>query len=683
LAWNNFFTHEEITDNLERGIHRKRPDEKNSGFLPFRSRFSVIEHGLAVKTRALEQLLLELYSENRLSGTVHTCIGQEFCSAALQPFLRTGSDAVFGTHRCHGHYLAYGAPLEGLLAELMGREGGVCRGRGGSQHLHYKRFFSSGIQGGTALMATGFAWALSRSGNSEIAVAQMGDGTLGEGAVYEAFLFAALLRVPVLFFIEWNGCAQSTDTSLTTPGDVVQRVSGFGLKVDRRDDLDPAALSAHLGGVVETVRQGEPFVQIIETRRLKAHSKGDDERPAELVARLESEDPLTAYLNRDPQAGRLFDAERLRLRELADQVEELPLETYLEEPALAPMSREFSNSDYHWFSGGTERVVELLNQELHRIMEEHDQVVVLGEDIADPYGGAFKVTRGLSTRFSERVFSTPISEAAIVGVGNGAALGGLRPIAEIMFADFVTLAADSLINHAAKFHYMYGGAVTCPVTVRLVSGGGRGYGPTHSQSTESLFLGVPGIRVVALSQRHHAGRLLRSVVLESPGPTVFVENKLLYSKRSAEPLLDLELVAVSSQASFPPLFFRPNASRPPDVTLVTYGGMTSVAEAAMRELFLEEELAFDYLVYTQLWPLDAEPVLESVARTRRLLVLEEGVAEFGFGAGLLAKVAQRARAPFRSRLVGAEPVPIPCARHLEKVVLPDFERVVAQILEIL
>ena len=145
-------------------------------------------------------------------------------------------------------------------------------------------------------------------------------------------------------------------------------------------------------------------------------------------------------------------------------------------------------------------------------------VILIGEDLLDPYGGAFKVSRGLSTRFPDQVFSTPIAEAGIVGLSNGLALAGMRPVAEIMFADFVTLAADQLINFAAKFHAMYGGKVACPLTVRLVSGGGRGYGPTHSQSLEGLFCGVPGLRVIALSRRHDPAELLGQAVLPRRQP---------------------------------------------------------------------------------------------------------------------------------------------------------------------
>lgn len=637
----------------------------------------------ALRIRAFEAGILDLFKQGLLSGTVHTCIGQEFCAAALHPHLNKSVDAFFATHRGHGHYLAYGGPEDKLLAELMGREGALCLGRGGTQNLLYHRFFSAGIQGGSAPIAVGYAWAMHRRGEHAIAVAQIGDGTLGEGTLYEAFTFAAWLRLPVLFLLEWNGWAQSTDVRTTTPGDVLQRAAGFGLEVNRIRDTNPRALYEHLGKVVAHVRRGNPFLQIIDTRRLMAHSKGDDNRPKELVSGLWQADPLTRLLENDDQLQCSRAAENA-LAELARRVAERPALEYVDVPALRPAPGVLSSQTLHSDVAGNNvdgRVGEALNSALHELMAEDEDVVLLGEDLLDPYGGAFKISRGLSTEFPERVLSTPIAEAAIGGVSNGMALAGLKPIAEIMFADFATLVADQLINFAAKFHYMYAGQVSCPLTLRLVSGGGRGYGPTHSQSLERLFCGVPGLRVIALSQRHHPGRLLRQAVLKDPTPKVFVENKLLYALCSAEkPPVDLRPVAVEAKdGNYPPLRYVPQAGKA-DVTIVTYGGMTTVAEAAMRQLLEEEELSFEYFILTQLWPLDVTEIAASVERTRRLVVIEENVPDYGIGAAVIAGVAQQVPGGFACKAVGASPVPLPAVRSLEDHVLPSAGTVANAIL---
>lgn len=638
----------------------------------------------AASIRALELQLLKGFTTGALSGTLHTCVGQELGAAALQAQLDLRRDAFFGSHRCHGHYLAAGGPVDGLIAELMGHEGAVCRGRGGSQHLHWERFFSNGIQGGMAGMAVGFAWALRRRGEEGIVAVQVGDGTFGEGALHEAFGLAALLPAPVLFFVEYNGVAQSTDVSTTTPGDLVQRVLGFGLEVDRRSDRDPLALHDHLGEVVRTMRRtGRPFVQIVDTRRLLAHSRGDDHRPAELIERLRREDPLSTLLEQDARLAAAFRAACTDAEQSFLQVGQRPAiaDAATGRAALPPGPQRLSTR-YHaeLETAAPVRVVEELNATLARLMAATPEVLLVGEDLADPYGGAFKVTRGLSTRFPRQVFSSPISEAGITALGNGLALAGARPVVELMFADFVTLAMDQLVNHAAKLHYMYGGTVTCPVTVRLVSGGGRGYGPTHSQSLERMLCGVPGLRVVALSLRHRPGRLLEDVVLDDDAPTVLVENKRLYAKLTERrPPLDLSIRPASrSNGHFPPLYYGPADGGRPELTVVTYGGMTETVEAAMRELMLDEELRFDYVVLTQLWPLDCAEVVASCAQTGRLVVVDEGVASFGVGSAVAAAVLQRlpAGVPLTCRIVGARELPIPCARHLEEQVLPSAADVV-------
>src|SRR5579884_1164069 len=434
--------------------------------------------------RAFESSLLTLFKQGLLAGTVHTCIGQELCAAALHPHLVPGKDAFFASHRGHGHYLAHGGPADALLAELAGREGALCLGRGGTQNLLYQRFFSAGIQGGGAPIAVGYAWAARRRGENAIAVAQLGDGTLGEGTVYEAFTFAAWLGAPVLFLLEHNGWAQSTDVTTTTPGDIFQRAAGFGLEADYCDDRDPSLLYERLGRAVAVVRRGQPFLQVIQTRRLMAHSKGDDNRPQEYVASLWRADPLARLAERDDAwQQRQADAEA-RARQLAQEITDRSL---LDDTiAEALPNSEITRTDADVRSDGPnagkwERTAEELNAALHEILAENPEVILVGEDLLDPYGGAFKVARGLSTRYPNQVLSTPIAEAGLTGLANGMALAGMRPIAEIMFADFATLAADQLINFAAKYYFMYGGRVTCPITLRLVSGGGRGYGPTHSQ----------------------------------------------------------------------------------------------------------------------------------------------------------------------------------------------------------
>ncbi len=173
-------------------------------------------------------------------------------------------------------------------------------------------------------------------------------------------------------------------------------------------------------------------------------------------------------------------------------------------------------------------ILEALNAALQNALASDERVVIMGEDILDPYGGAFKVTRGLSDSFPDRVITTPISEAGIVGVAAGMALRGLLPVVEIMFGDFITLIADQVINHAAKFRWMYNNQVRVPIVIRTPMGGRRGYGPTHSQTMEKFFIGVPGLRVLAPNTFSDPGDLLSKAIFEDNDPVLFIENKLLY-----------------------------------------------------------------------------------------------------------------------------------------------------------
>jgi pyruvate/2-oxoglutarate/acetoin dehydrogenase E1 component len=329
--------------------------------------------------------------------------------------------------------------------------------------------------------------------------------------------------------------------------------------------------------------------------------------------------------------------------------------------------------------------LESLRRALHALLEADARVVVLGEDILDPYGGAFKVTQGLSTRFPDRVLTTPISEAALVGMGVGLALRGRRPIVEIMFGDFVTLAADQLINHAAKYAAMYNGRVQAPLVVRTPMGGGRGYGPTHSQSLERLFLGIPHLTVLAPSHAHDAGALLGAAVA-SEGPVLFVENKLLYPqalllhtgegpiRRHEEP--DAHGYSVVRLANY-------GAEQTPDLALAAYGGMSALLTPVLARLAAEEVRVLAVLPAC-ISPLDSTAIVAAAqAAGGRLLLVEEGPAAFGWGAEVAAVVQAALPGAVVARL-GAQPTVIPAARPLEDAVLltaASVERALLALLE--
>jgi len=301
------------------------------------------------------------------------------------------------------------------------------------------------------------------------------------------------------------------------------------------------------------------------------------------------------------------------------------------------------------------RVVESLNHALGTLMESDSNVYMLGEDIADPYGGAFKVTAGLTARFPGRVLGTPISEAAIVGMATGMAMHGLRPIAEIMFGDFLLLAADQIINHAAKFSWVYDDQVSVPLVIRTPMGGRRGYGPTHSQSLEKHFCGVPGLSVYAVSQYADPGGVLMRAY-DSETPALVIENKALYSRRVT---------------TLP-------ACEDADVAVVTYGGCVEHAVEAAERLCDEDGLAVRVVALTQLSPFPTTQLIHETADVSRVLAVEEGSEGWGFGsecARVLMEVGQRVT--FRS--IAAPPHPIPACPRWERSILPDASAIVTAI----
>ncbi len=330
-------------------------------------------------------------------------------------------------------------------------------------------------------------------------------------------------------------------------------------------------------------------------------------------------------------------------------------------------------------TGQQRRCVQVINEALHELFAARDDVYLLGEDVLDPYGGAFKVTQGLSDAYPDRVLTTPISEASLFGVAAGMALRGRRPILEIMFGDFIALGFDQIVNGIAKFREMYDDQVTVPLVVRTPMGGRRGYGPTHSQSLEKLLLGVPNVVVVATSECHDLGGLLANAV-EDDRPVFLVENKLMYGRPNRRPEDGHigELAVRETGARYPALTFSGTGFSEASATIVTYGGMVPVVLDAVTELILEHEIFCEVVALSQLLPMEIEPVLESVARTGALVTAEEGTLTGGFGAEIAARVQELAWSELRGpvRRVAARDGIIPSARSLEEAMLPSADDVV-------
>jgi 2-oxoisovalerate dehydrogenase E1 component len=639
----------------------------------------VAQYAKAVLIREVEQRLLDLFAKGELFGTVHTCIGQEWTGVAVAAHLRRG-DAVFSNHRCHGHYIALTDDVEGLIAEIMGRQTGVCGGRGGSQHLCAEGFFSNGVQGGMTPVAAGMALALKRSSKDSIAVAFIGDGTLGEGVLYESFNIASRWQLPVLIVLENNLYAQSTFQPQTLAGEILARPAAFGLPTYEANTWQPQDLLNKTGQAVEQVRRtrGPCFLRV-DTYRLMAHSKGDDTRDPEEVRRQWQRDPVTVFLESNLDDG-------ARMQRAAQERVAAAVEKARGSPFAAPSAELPANAASQvpqWRSAelpARDRVVNCIHDALRRNMRLDPRIVLIGEDIEGPYGGAFKVTKDLSAEFPGRVLNTPISEAAIVGLGNGLALAGLRPVCEIMFGDFLTLAADQFINHAAKFRYMYNNQVQVSLIVRTPMGGKRGYGATHSQSLEKHFLGLPDTQVLAIHHRFDPGEFYDRLFATVDRPTLVIENKLLYAAR-VEGRAKQGFALEYSNDSLPTTRMRPEGTTP-DLTIVCYGGTLPDVESAVDTLFEEHEIACEVICPMRLYPLNLGPILESVMKSRRLLLVEEGLSFAAFGAEVAAQILEEAPGVVEVMArIGSPEHPIPSCGPLEKELLPGAKHIICRACE--
>jgi 2-oxoisovalerate dehydrogenase E1 component len=408
------------------------------------------------------------------------------------------------------------------------------------------------------------------------------------------------------------------------------------------------------------------------------HSKGDDPRGQDELDGIRARDPLVALARQLPPAAR--EAIEVRNRAFIETVRQ---------SANASPEATLDDTPTHIFTRHVEEPVprypaiaagssvrQSLNAALRHLLETDARTLLIGEDLHDPYGGAFKVTQGLSTALPGRVISTPISEAGITGASIGLSLGGFLPVMEVMFADFLSLCMDQLFNHAVKFPGMFRD-VAVPLVIRTPCGGRRGYGPTHSQSPENLFTAVPGLTVVYGSHRHNVSELLIDAVLRWRYPVLFLEHKLLYG----ETLDAVDYVALPAEGDVAAHLF-PTLRRgalDPDVTLVTYGGMLPLVEMAARRLVDAEELAVEIVAPSLLAPLPRRSLIRHLATRRRVVIVEESHHEFGVSAEIAAAMLESG---FKGQLVriGTPPVPIASARSLERSIIPDEQSIVDQVL---
>jgi 2-oxoisovalerate dehydrogenase E1 component len=631
--------------------------------------------------RGFEERVSALYRDGEVPGFVHLSIGQEAAAVGACWPLRL-SDVITSTHRGHGHCLAKGLDPLGMFAELMGKDQGTNRGRGGSMHIADPTlgiFGANGIVAAGVPIAVGAATASQLRADGGVAVAFFGDGAPAQGAFHEAMNLAAVWQLPVVFFCENNGYAEFSPASTQHGAPLERRAEGYGMPYIAVDGNDVLATAAAMETVVDAVRAGGgPAVIEAATFRWHGHYEGDPERyrSAEEVQEWKARDPLLVHEARLRAVGAGDDELKALESSVADDLDTaVEAARRLAEPDVAtvtdfvlrarPVRAEPQppHSDAPVF-----RMMDAVHDALEAELADDDRVFVAGIDVGDG-GNVFGLMRGLRDRFGDRVRDTPISETAIMGLGVGAAMAGMHPVVELMYLDFVGVCFDQLLNQAAKLPFMTGGAAEMALTVRTQFGAGRSSGSQHSQSLEALLAHVPGLTVVMPSTPADTYGLLRAAI-QDPNPVVFIENRLLYGMKGPQPPADYVLpIGVSAVV-------RPGT----DVTVVSVSRMVHEAVAAADRLDTEG-ISVEVIDLRTVAPLDMAPILESVHRTSRLLIAHEAVVPFGIGAEIAATVVNEAfwdlDAPIQR--VGAATSPAPYAPGLEQAWLPDRDDIAAAV----
>jgi 2-oxoisovalerate dehydrogenase E1 component len=676
-------------------------------------------YSMQVLVRAFEEFVLDCFSKGLVNGPAHSSIGQEGGAVGSVMALSAG-DTVNGSHRGHHQFLAkilqHWQPdgidpakdfspavretLLRTLAEVCGLDRGFSHGRGGSMHLMCKEAGALGtnaIVGGGVPMAAGSAWAHANAGTDRVAVTYMGDGAVNIGSTLETFNLAAAWRLPLCFFIENNRYAVSTSVAEATGEPrLAARGPGFGIASWTVDGMDPLAVYLATSRAVEHMRRGEGPALVEADVYRYLHQNGP--HPGSAFG-YRSKDEEQEWRSRDSVAltsshlirrGLLTDADAQETKRRADALmRELGEELFESEPERPGSFRvrpsewpdvstvdagirgdlsEFAGARYAEeasYTGATRRgrFVEAISSVLGRRMETDNGLVLMGEDIHKLRGGPRGATRGLPERFPGRVLGTPISENAFCGLAGGVALDGrFRPVVELMYADFMWVAADQLLNQIGKVRHMFGGTQDVPLVLRSQVAVGTGFGSQHSMDPAGIMATSPGWRIVAPSTPFDYVGLMNSA-LRCVDPVLVIEHAALYESEGEIPSDDLDFYIPVGAAAVR------RTGR--DVTVLTYLAMTGYVLEAAEEIDGVDAEVID-LRWLDRASIDWDTIEQSVRKTNNVLIAEQGAIGTSYGSWLADEIHRRyfdwLDRPVE-RLTGAESSPT-ISRVLERAAYP-------------
>lgn len=664
-----------------------------------------IDHGTLVeiyrqmsRIHEVDKAIQAGLSSGKFQFTYWPMTGQECIPAAIAPLV-TSDDHMVTIYRGIHDQVAKGVPLKGLFAEALGRVDGVNKGKGGSPHISDPEsgsMLTTAIVGAGAPIANGIALANKMNGTGSVTIVNFGDGATSIGAVHEAMNLAGVWKLPVIFLCQNNQMGEYTRIEdYTASKDFASRAQGYGFKGVKLDGNDPVAFHNGMKAVIDEVRGGNGpiFVEAL-TCRLGLHAGvgdtnhlfGDDLAAAKAAAPV----PCTRALLLEQgicTEEELAEIDSAAKAEVAEAVEyglsceitgedEMLLDVYADPSVVPVRGQREQRTEEAPHTGETRELAmfQAIQDAQETALELDDNVIFLGEDIGES-GGVFRCFQGLQEKWGERIRPTPIAEQAIVGAATGSALMGMRPVAEIMFCDFMGVCLDQVVNHAAKQRYMSGGATHVPLTIRTVAGGGiGGFGAQHSQSTEAWLLHTPGLKIVYPSTPTEAKGLLLSCIFDEDPCVQFESMMLTYATKEEVPVGDYRI----------PLGVAKVKREGTDISLITYGWQVMHCLAAAEEL-AKEGISAEVIDLRTLLPLDYERVLSSVEKTGRALVVHAATEFCGLGSEIAATINEelfgKLKAP-ASRF-GAAYAPIAYSKTIETAQIPHAGTIATRVRELI
>lgn len=627
---------------------------------------------------------MKIFARQGKCSFVSSSRGHEVTQAAVASLLRPGHDWFFTYYRSKGTAIGLGLPLRDIFLGMLGREGDPNSG-GHNMPEHFSSralnlVSRSACTGSQYLQAVGAATAVRNEESDAIIYVESGEGATSEGEFFESLNWAARESLPVLYVIQNNGYAISVPQQNQTASSIQHIANGFGLTTVCLDGLSFEDIYTKVPGLVASIRKGGGPV-LIEAKvvRIDPHSSSDDQRKYRTeddIQQAIQRDPLTRMEHRLIACGVLTEAAAEQFRhetksnvdqaaEWADAQPE-PGEKGLMDHIYAASPQTQGERSPEYLSKEPVTFIDAINHGLREELELNPRIHMWGEDIADPKGGVFGVTRGLSSKFGDRVRNSALAEASIVGVAAGMAMAGYKPIVEIQFADYLWPAAMQLRDEVPTVRWRSGGEWTCPVVVRIAVGGYIKGGPWHSTCVESFFSHIPGWRIAFPSRAEDAKGLIKAAA-RSEDPVIFLEHKALYRKiqaKTMEPDPDYVLP-----------FGRGRICREgSDVTVVSWGhAVYQALEAA--EHFQQRGSSVEVIDLRSITPLDEELIFRSVRKTNRVVIAHEDSFLMGFGAEVAARIASDCLEHFDAPVlrVAARDSFVPSAPSLEALVLPSTQ----------